>query len=108
MDILGLPTVLVPPDPGNVSAFGLLTVDVQERLRAHLRSPATTRWTSRRVAAIFDELSGQARDALLREGFAGGEHVFVRTRRPALLRPGLRGPGAVPGGRGRRGRGRTA
>ena len=29
MDVLGIPTVLVPPDPGNVSAFGLLTVDVK-------------------------------------------------------------------------------
>ena len=29
MDILGIPTVLVPPNPGNVSAFGLLTVDVK-------------------------------------------------------------------------------
>ena len=29
MDVLGLPAVLVPPDPGNVSAFGLLTVDVK-------------------------------------------------------------------------------
>src|SRR5690606_1915604 len=29
IDILGVPRVLVPPDPGNVSAFGLLTVDVK-------------------------------------------------------------------------------
>jgi N-methylhydantoinase A len=29
MDVLGLPRTLVPPDPGNVSAFGLLTVDVR-------------------------------------------------------------------------------
>jgi N-methylhydantoinase A len=29
VDILDLPAVLVPPDPGNVSAFGLLTVDVK-------------------------------------------------------------------------------
>src|SRR3954463_595376 len=29
MDILGLPRTLVPPPPGNVSAFGLLTVDVR-------------------------------------------------------------------------------
>ena len=29
MDVLGIPTVLVPPNPGNVSAFGLLTVDVK-------------------------------------------------------------------------------
>ena len=29
MDILGIGSVLVPPNPGNVSAFGLLTVDVR-------------------------------------------------------------------------------
>ena len=29
VDVLGLPAVLVPPNPGNVSAFGLLTVDVK-------------------------------------------------------------------------------
>src|SRR5262249_19255141 len=29
MDILGVPAVLVPPNPGNVSAFGLLTVDIR-------------------------------------------------------------------------------
>src|SRR4030095_5533513 len=28
-DILGLPAVVVPRDPGNLSAFGLLTVDVK-------------------------------------------------------------------------------
>ena len=32
MDILGLPRTLVPPNPGNVSAFGLLTVDVRNAL----------------------------------------------------------------------------
>src|SRR3712207_393160 len=36
MDVLGLPTVLVPPNPGNVSAFGLLTVDVKnDYVRTH-------------------------------------------------------------------------
>ena len=39
MDVLGIRTVLVPPNPGNVSAFGLLTVDVNERLRADPRRP---------------------------------------------------------------------
>ena len=29
IDILGCRPVLVPPNPGNVSAFGLLTVDVR-------------------------------------------------------------------------------
>src|SRR6185369_1256688 len=37
MDVLGVPTVLVPPDPGNVSAFGLLTVDVKnDYVRTHV------------------------------------------------------------------------
>ena len=29
MDILGITRILVPPNPGNVSAYGLLTVDVR-------------------------------------------------------------------------------
>ncbi len=29
IEILGVRGVLVPPNPGNVSAFGLLTVDVR-------------------------------------------------------------------------------
>ena len=37
IDILGIPRVLVPPDPGNVSAFGLLTVDVKnDYVRTHV------------------------------------------------------------------------
>ena len=78
MDVLGVPTVLVPPDPGNVSAFGLLTVDVKNdyvQTRVSLDAavdPAV-------LATSYDELTGQARDALLREGFAEPAHVFVRT-----------------------------
>jgi len=78
MDILGVPTVLVPPDPGNVSAFGLLTVDVKNdyvQTRVALDvvvDPAT-------LATSYGELTAQAHDALLREGFAETDHVFVRT-----------------------------
>ncbi len=78
MDVLGIPTVLVPPDPGNVSAFGLLTVDVKNdyvltrvSLDEHLDAAA--------LGTSYAELTGQARDALLREGFPEGEHVFART-----------------------------
>jgi N-methylhydantoinase A len=78
MDILGIPTVLVPPDPGNVSAFGLLTVDVKNdyvQTQVSLDSALDVG----AFGAAYDGLTGQARDALLREGFAEGEHVFVRT-----------------------------
>ena len=78
MDVLGIPTVLVPPDPGNVSAFGLLTVDVKNDyvltrvcLDEHLEPGA--------LRTAYADLTAQARDALLREGFAEDDHVFART-----------------------------
>ncbi|MDP3890589.1 hydantoinase/oxoprolinase family protein [Nocardioides sp.] len=78
IDILGLPAVLVPPNPGNVSAFGLLTVDVKNdyvltHVSLHDALDATT------LHRAYDELTVQARDALLKEGFAPEQHRFLRT-----------------------------
>jgi len=78
VDILGLRGVLVPPNPGNVSAFGLLTVDVKnDYVRTAVRrhdelDPAA-------ADALFADLRAQAADALTQEGFAAAEHRFVRT-----------------------------
>ena len=78
VDVLGLPAVLVPPNPGNVSAFGLLTVDVKNDYvqtnvaLADALDPAD-------VTGIFDTLTTQAAEALAKEGFEPGEHQFVRT-----------------------------
>ncbi len=78
MDVLGVRTVLVPPNPGNVSAFGLLTVDVKndyvrtQVALAEALSPDD-------VGGIYAELTDQARRALVQEGFADEEHQFVRT-----------------------------
>ena len=78
IDILGIQAVLVPRDPGNVSAFGLLTVDVkndyvQTAVVAHGElDPA-------QVTAGFRALEEQAMDALDREGFARGEHRYLRS-----------------------------
>ena len=78
MDVLGIPTVLVPPNPGNVSAFGLLTVDVKnDYVQTHVSladslDPAPVR-------RIYDDLTGQAAAALTKEGFAEEQHSFVRT-----------------------------
>lgn len=78
MDVLGIPTVLVPPDPGNVSAFGLLTVDVkndyvQTHVTLHEALDVAT------VQAAYDALTTRARSALVKEGFASEVHRFVRT-----------------------------
>ncbi|MEV8638857.1 hydantoinase/oxoprolinase family protein [Streptosporangium sp. NPDC051023] len=76
IDILGLPSVIVPPDPGNVSAFGLLTVDVKND---YVRTFVTRDLSLDDAAAVFGELEGQAAEALDREGFAAERHVYARS-----------------------------
>ncbi|MFL6115098.1 MAG: hydantoinase/oxoprolinase family protein, partial [Catenulispora sp.] len=78
VDILGVRGVLVPPNPGNVSAFGLLTVDVrndyvQTYVRRHDRIDVP------RVRALFDQLRTMAAEALTAEGFAAPHQVFKRS-----------------------------
>ena len=78
MDILSLPTVLIPPNPGNVSAFGLLTVDVkndyvQTQVALHEGLAAST------VADVYDALTERATTALNEEGFTPEQHRFDRT-----------------------------
>src|SRR4051794_28999825 len=78
MDVLGIPTVLVPPNPGNVSAFGLLTVDVKnDYMQTHVT--LAEHLDAATVAATYDELTRRAAAALAGEGFAAEQHQFVRT-----------------------------
>ena len=78
MDILRLPAVLVPPNPGNVSAYGLLTVDVRnDYVQTHVARHDTLDLDA--VGAIYHELTTKAADALRREGFADADQVFERT-----------------------------
>src|SRR5690625_3227612 len=78
MDILDLDTVVVPPNPGNLSAFGLLTVDVrndyvQTQVALHDVLDITA------AANLFDDLTQRAAAALNKEGFAPAEHQFSRS-----------------------------
>ena len=78
VDILGLAGVLVPTNPGNVSAFGLLTVDVRnDYVRTHVARQ--DRLDLDRLRAVYAELQMDADGALGREGFPVGERRFVRT-----------------------------
>jgi N-methylhydantoinase A len=78
VDVLGLDGVLVPLNPGNLSAYGLLSVDVRNDyvqtavVRASALEPA-------RVQKTYDELAGRAHAALGREGFAEAQRVLQRT-----------------------------
>jgi N-methylhydantoinase A len=78
IDILGLSAVVVPLDPGNLSALGLLTVDVKnDYVQTHVVTDA--RLDRDEVAAVYRTLESRGADALDREGFAAAEHRFVRT-----------------------------
>jgi N-methylhydantoinase A len=78
VDVMGLRGVVVPLDPGNLSAYGLLTVDVRnDYVRTAVR---------RHRDIVVDELSdayagllSQAGDALTAEGFAAAEQRFARS-----------------------------
>lgn len=77
-DVLGLAGVLVPPDPGNLSAYGLLTVDVRnDYVRTAVARHAALDPDT--VGTTFDDLRAEASAALEREGFAEGERRYLRT-----------------------------
>jgi N-methylhydantoinase A len=77
-DILDLPAVVVPRDPGTLSAFGLLTVDVKnDYVRTHVARHAGLDLVA--AAGIYDELTSAAAGGLRDEGFADAEHRFLRT-----------------------------
>ncbi len=78
VDILDLAGVIVPQNPGNVSAFGLLTVDVkndyvQTQVARHDALDHAA------VETIFDSLTARAGEALDTEGFARADHQYART-----------------------------
>ena len=78
LDILDLPAAVVPTEPGNLCALGLLTVDVRfDDVRTfvaahHQLDPGA-------LAAVFAELEGEAAAALAAEGFEPAEHRFLRS-----------------------------
>jgi len=78
MDILNLPRTLVPPNPGNVSAFGLLTVDVRNDYVQTVVSKHVDLDLDR-VRSVFGELEGRAQSALDGEGFGRDEQRMQRT-----------------------------
>jgi N-methylhydantoinase A len=78
IDILDVRAVVVPKDPGNLSAFGLLTVDVKnDYVQTHVTTDTDIDLDE--VAAVFATLEDRAADALDREGFDRDSHRFQRT-----------------------------
>ncbi len=78
VDILGLQAALIPPNPGNVSAFGLLTVDLKNDYVA-TAVQRNDRLDFAQLNALYGALETQARDALTREGFAPEQMQLARS-----------------------------
>ena len=78
VDVLGLKGVLVPLNPGNLSAFGLLTVDVRND---YVRTAVARqdRLDLGEVQKVLDQLTAEADAALEREGFAPANRRYVRS-----------------------------
>ncbi|HZK51131.1 MAG TPA: hydantoinase/oxoprolinase family protein [Actinomycetota bacterium] len=78
VDVLDLDAAVVPPNPGNLSALGLLTVDVrndyvQTFVRRHNDASPDE------LGAVFDSLEARATSALSNEGFEESDHVLARS-----------------------------
>ncbi len=78
VDILDLAGVVVPLNPGNVSAFGLLTVDVKnDYVQTYVAEHGTLDLAT--VDGLITGLTDLAAKALDAEGFSRAEHVYLRT-----------------------------
>jgi N-methylhydantoinase A len=78
IEILGIRGVLVPCNPGNVSAFGLLTVDVRtDYVRTSVARHSELDYAA--MEAGYAGLAARAHEALTAQGFPAGEHQLLRT-----------------------------
>jgi N-methylhydantoinase A len=78
IDIVGVPHGVVPRDPGNLSAFGLLTVDVKvEYVQTHVARHDSVDLAT--VSSILDGLRDRAAAALAAEGFRPADQRFRRS-----------------------------
>ena len=78
IEILGVRGVLVPSNPGNVSAFGLLTVDVRaDYVRTCVGRQSELDYAA--MEASYAGLAARAHEALTAQGFAVSKHQLIRS-----------------------------
>jgi N-methylhydantoinase A len=73
---LSIPTVVIPPEPGNFSAVGMLLADARLDLSKTFVGPLDQR-IAFSLPEMFGEMEGEARAALARD-FGAGEVLFER------------------------------
>ena len=77
MDLLNMEACIVPPNPGNLSAFGLLAVDWRSD---HILTRVVQQddIDPSEIAGIYAKLEDEARETLIRDGLAADTHRYVR------------------------------
>ncbi|SFN21656.1 MULTISPECIES: hydantoinase/oxoprolinase family protein [Actinomadura] len=78
LDVLGLPAAVVPENPGNLSAYGLLTVDVKNDY-VRTRVVRDAELAPALLAEVYADLENEAAEALAREGFPADRRRFARS-----------------------------
>lgn len=77
MDLLDMDACIVPPNPGNLSAFGLLAVDWRsDHIQTHV--VAEDAIDTGEIAAIYGRLETEACETLVRDGLDPAHHRYVR------------------------------
>ncbi len=92
-DELGMRTVVVPPMPGNFSAFGLLVADVRRDL-VRTKVATTNALSAADVRAVLSDLLEDGERELEAAGFRSGPPALRGYPRYAIRRPVLRAVGA--------------
>jgi N-methylhydantoinase A len=77
MDLIGMQACIVPPNPGNLSAFGLLAVDWRtDRIATKVMHEDALDLVA--IAELYGAMERDASDALMRDGIARGRVRLVR------------------------------
>ena len=97
LDILSLRAAIVPPSPGNLSAFGLLSVDVRnDYVQTFVKRNQAL--DAEDLRAVYDGLGSQAQGALDRAGFAQDRRLLARSADLRYLGQAYEVRVAAPGG----------
>ena len=76
-DLLDMETVIIPPNPGNTSAFGLLVSDIKrDFVRTFVRGESEL--DAAELRAAWSTLEDEGRDVLAREGVAADRMILKR------------------------------
>ncbi|MBV8508792.1 MAG: hypothetical protein JO289_01380, partial [Xanthobacteraceae bacterium] len=77
MDLIGMQACIVPPNPGNLSAFGLLAVDWRtDRITTKVMHEDAMDFAV--IAELYEAMERDATDALMRDGIARTKIRLVR------------------------------